>query len=556
MPAITLNRERFSKFVGRHFSVEEMAKWLPWIGVSLEEVGSDYVKVEFNPNRVDFSSPVGVARALKGLMEWETGLPKYVAKKGNIVLNVDSSVAEVRPYILAAVVRNIALDDDSVRELMELQEDLHWGIGRNRKKASIGVHNLDVVRSPFAYKAVAPNSVKFVPLDWTTELTPREILEKHEKGIAYRHLIDWASMYPLLVDRNGAVLSMPPIINGELTRVDSYTRNLFLDVTGTDYNAVTKSLNVLAAALADMGGTLEKVSVNYGDREVVSPDLSPTKMKLHVSYANKMLGLRLSAVDVINCLRKCRLDAREVGNDVLEVLIPIYRIDMLHEIDLVEEVAVGYGYYRIKPSRPQTVTTGEPHKANETANVVRQIMNGLGFIEVMNLLLTNETLHYVKMRRKPVKIIRLANPVSIEYSILRQELLPGLINNLADNKHEKFPQRIFEVSDVMQIDLKAETRCKRCLHVAAVSSHASANFTEMKSNLEALLSNMGLIEWVIKAVNHPSFLQGRAAAVYFRNKKFGIVGEVHPEVLNNFELENPTAAFEINLEAIFRFPTL
>ncbi|MEM2975155.1 MAG: phenylalanine--tRNA ligase subunit beta [Candidatus Bathyarchaeia archaeon] len=556
MPAIALHRERFSKFVGRQLTVEEMAKWLPWIGVSLEELGFDYVKVEFNPNRVDFSSHVGVARALKGLMEWETGLPNYVAKKGNVVLNVDSSVAKVRPYILAAVVRNITLDDDSVRELMEMQEDLHWGVGRNRKKASIGVHNLDVVRSPFTYKAVEPESVKFVPLDWAEELTPREILEKHEKGIAYRHLIDWSSTYPLLVDKNGAVLSMPPIINGELTRVSSDTRNLFLDVTGTDYDAVKKSLNVLAAALADMGGTLERVSVRYADREIVSPELSPTKMKLHVAYANKMLGLKLSVAEVIKCLKKCRLGAREISPGILEVSIPIYRIDMLHEVDLVEEVAVGYGYYRIKPTIPQTVTTGEPHKANETANIVRQIMAGLGFIEVMNLVLTNETIHYTKMRQKPAKVIRLANPVSLEYSILRQELLPGLMNNLADNKHEKFPQRIFEASDVLQIDLKAEARCKRCLHVAAVSSHANANFTEMKSFLEALLSNLGLKNWAIKAATHPSFLRGRIAALYFGNKRVGFVGEIHPEVLNNFELENPTAAFEINLEAIFKFPTL
>jgi phenylalanyl-tRNA synthetase beta chain len=201
MPVITLYAERFSRFVGRPLSVEDLAKWLPWIGFDIEEKGEDYVKVEYNPNRIDFCSYAGVARALKGFMEWETGLPKYEAKDLTATLIIDEAVADVRPYMLAAIVRNIKLDEDAVVELMEMQEDLHWGIGSDRKKASIGIHNLDVVNPPFKYTAVEPTSVKFVPLGKTEAMTPKEILEKHEKGVDYRHLVDWAPKYPLLVDR-------------------------------------------------------------------------------------------------------------------------------------------------------------------------------------------------------------------------------------------------------------------------------------------------------------------------------------------------------------------
>jgi phenylalanyl-tRNA synthetase beta chain len=548
VPTITLQRERFNKLLGRQLSLEKMAKWLPWLGVDLEETGPDYVKIEFNPNRVDLCSYAGVARAFKGLMGWQTGLPEYPLKGGKTVLRIDKSVSDVRPYMLAAIVRNIQIDENTVAELMEIQEDLHWGIGRDRKKASIGVHNLDAVHAPFTFKAVPPDSVCFVPLDRDEEMTLRDVLEKHEKGIDYKHLVNWAQRYPLLVDRDGQVLSMPPIINGELTRVSSSTRNLFLDVTGTDYNAVDKSLNILVTALADMGAKIEKVTVEYADHTESSPDLSPQRMQLRIGYANETLGLRLTESKMIRCLEKCRLDAKKVEKMTLEVLIPAYRIDVLHEIDLVEEVAIGYGYYRMKATLPAAVTVGEEHTAGKIAKTVRQILTGLGFTEVMNFTLTNEETHYAKMQKKQGKAARLANPVSIEYTILREELLPGLMQNLMDNRSESFPQRLFEVSDVVKVNMRLEGRCERRLHVAGVVSYAAANFTEIKSAVEALVANLGFKKWLVQAVAHPSFIEGRAASVSVDERQAGIFGEVHPQVLNEFELENPVAAFELDLE--------
>jgi len=552
MPTITLERDRFSAFVGRDLSVEEMAKWLPWLGTDTEEVGSDYVKIEYNPNRVDFCSYSGVARAFRGLMGWETGMPNFKVKQGKIVLKVDKSVAEVRPYVVSAVVRDLNIDYEAIRELMDMQEDLHWMVGRDRKKASIGVHNLDAVEPPFSYITCAPNEIKFVPLDKTEEMTPQEVLEKHEKGMAYKSEVDWASRYPLIVDRKGQVLSFPPIINGELTRVGEDTRNLFIEVTGTELNAISRSLNVLVTALADMGGTIENVRVEYPDQVLVTPDLAPQKMKLHVDYANERLGLNFSEAQTIEALQKSRLDAKKVEKGVLDVTIPAYRTDILHEIDLVEEVAIGYGYYNLTPTTPATVTTGKEHRVSEVATDVRQIMVGLGFVEALNFVLANEVDHYQKMRRKPEGLVTLANPVSTEYSIIRNDLLPSLMKNLADSKHHVFPQQMFEVSDVIKLDDNSETYTERRIHAAAVSSHPTANFTEIKSILESLLMNLGLKNWTVKETNHPSFLAGRAATVSLDDMELGVVGEIHPEVLNNFELENPTGAFEIDLQKIIK----
>jgi phenylalanyl-tRNA synthetase beta chain len=550
VPTLTLDRQRFSSYVGRSLSVEEMAKWLPWLGTDTEEVGQDYVKIEYNPNRVDFCSYSGVARAFQGLMGWKTGMPNFKVKQGNIVLTVDKSVADVRPYVVSAVVRGLNIDYEAIRELMEMQEALHWMIGRDRKKASIGVHNLDAVEPPFSYVTCAPDEIRFVPLDKTEEMTPQEVLEKHEKGMAYKSEVDFASRYPLIVDQNGHVLSFPPIINGELTRVVEDTKNLFIDVTGTELNAISRSLNVLVTALADMGGAVETVRVEYSDQVLITPDLTPQKMKLHVDYSNERLGLNFSEAQTIEALQKSRLDAKVAEKGVLDVTVPAYRTDILHEIDLVEEVAVGYGVFRLEPSKPASVTTGKPHKVSEVTSSVRQIMVGLGFTEALNFVLTNEVDHYQKMRRKPENLVTLANPVSTDYSIIRNDLLPSLMKNLAVSKHHVFPQRMFEVSDVITFDDDSETYTERRIHVAAVSSHPTANFTEIKSILESLLMNLGFTDWTVRETEHPSFLGGRAATISLDDMALGVVGEIHPEVLNNFELENPTGAFEIDLQKI------
>lgn len=552
MPVITLYTERFSKFVGRQLTIDQMAEWLPWIGFDIEERGADHLKIEFNPNRIDFSSYAGVARAFQGLKGWKTGIPQYTVHDSHITLRIDESVREVRPHMLGAIIRDIKLDPETVEELMEMQEDLHWGVGRDRKKASIGLHNLDTVNPPFTYLAAEPDEVKFIPLGKKKEMTLQEILDKHEKGAAYRHLVDWSPKYPLLIDDQGKVLSMPPIINGQLTKVNTKTRNLFLDVTGPDLNAVEQSLNVLVTALADMGGTIQSVEVKNPKRTIVSPDLTPQKMKLRPSYANRLLGLQLPEEKIVECLKKCRLEARKAEEGTIQVEIPAYRIDILHEIDLVEEVAMGYGYYRLEATKPKTVTTGSFHKATTLSNVVRQTMIGLGFTEVINFMLTNEEVQFTMMHRKPKETVKIANPTSSQYNIARTTLLPSLMNNLMDNRHRSFPQRIFEVSDVIEVHMKGECRSQRKLHAAAASSHPTASFTEIKSTGEALLTELHLSKWKMEPTTHSSFINGRVATIRFRDENIGFLGEIHPEVLNNFELENPVCSFEINLESIMR----
>ncbi len=552
MPVVKLSLEKMSSLLGRHITIEQLEEAIPWIGVEIEEKGEDWIKIEYNPNRPDFSSQVGIARALKGLQEIEIGLPKYDVTKGTVSLIVEQSVKNVRPYIVGAVCRDIQLSDSDIEELMAAQEDIHWAIGRDRRKASIGLHNLDTVTPPFKYKAVDPKSLKFTPLGGDRELSLDEILSTHPKGIAYKHLVEGFPKFPIIVDKNTQVLSFPPIINGTATQITETTRNLFIDVTGTSLNSINNALNLIVTQLADMGGKIESITVAESEKKNVTPILKPKELSLSSAYVNKILGLRLSQDEIALSLRKARFDVRKSNEDKLSVLVPPFRVDFLHQVDLAEEVAIGYGYFRIKPILPSSLTIGRTNISRRLESLSRRLMIGLGYQEVINFTLTNETEHYQYMRTTGTPLVKLLNPVSSEYTILRESLLPGLVRTLRTNKHEKLPQRVFEVGDVICSDSGSETGVGQELHCSAVTIHPTANFAEIKSVFLAFMGGFGknANQTSFSQIEHPSFIRGRAAESFIRGKRIAILGELHPEVITNFELEYPVAAFEFNAESL------
>jgi phenylalanyl-tRNA synthetase beta chain len=541
-----------SSLLGKSITIRQLAEAVPWIGVEIEEEGEDWIRIEYNPNRPDFSSQQGVARALKGLQEIEIGLPKYTVTKGNLSLIVEPSVKDVRPCIVGGVCRGIRLSNSDIEELMAAQEDIHWAIGRDRRKASIGLHNLDAVKPPFRYKGVNPKSVKFTPLGGDKPLDLDEIVSTHPKGIAYQHLVAGFQKFPIIVDRDDKVLSFPPVINGTTTQITESTRNLFIDVTGTSLASINSALNLIVTQLADMGGTIESITITENEKNRTTPLLKPGKFSVSSAYINKVLGLQLSQDEIVLCLKKARFSATKTGEDRLDVMVPPYRFDILHEVDLTEEVAIGYGYFKIKPQLPSTLTIGKTHRLRRLEFLSRRLMIGLGYQEVMNFTLTNETEHYERMKTTGTPVVKLVNPVSSEYTILRESLLPGLVRTLRTNKHEKLPQRLFEVGDVIREDPGSETGVGQELHCSAVTIHPTANFAEVKSAFMAFTSGFGknAPEISFVPIEHPSFIRGRAAGIIILDKKIGILGELHPEVITNFELEHPVSAFEVNIEPL------
>jgi phenylalanyl-tRNA synthetase beta chain len=556
MPTIELKIDRLERLVGKKLNIEELEYDLQWISLDLEDINKEErtIKVEYNPNRPDFSSPEGIARALKGYYELELGIPKFDLGESNIVMNVDPSVKKVRPYIVCGVVKNIDLDDDEVATLMTIQEHLHWAVGRDRKKVAIGVHDLDQVTPPYRYTAVKPDSVSFTPLHGDGyPMNLEEILLLHEKGMEYAHILEGKSVYPIIFDKNDQVLSFPPIINGELTTVTENTKNLFLDLTGTDFDAINLALNILATTLADMGAKLETVKVIYEDKEIITPNLESKKWGVSKKYLNEVVGLNLSEEEIIQCFKKVRLDANSSKRKgYLDVWVPAYRGDIMHPIDFTEELGIGYGYINLPTNIPEG-GFGTYHPILELSNQMRKILIGGGYLEVINFILSNseKQFDFMRQEKKEAELVEIANPVSKEYDTTRKRILPDLMDTLRLNRSEEKPIRLFEVGDVIIIDNEEETGAKRKVHLAGVTYHEDAGFTEVRSAVDFIMTSLGQQkDYEVRPSSNPSYIEGRYGDICLNDVKIGEIGEIHPEVLLNFKLEFPVSAFELDLQKL------
>jgi len=501
----------------------------------------DYVKVEYNPNRPDFSTDYGIVRALKGLLGLEKGSPKYTVQEGSLVVQVDQSVETVRPYIVSALIEGIVLDDETIRQIIAMQEDLHHTIGRRRAKVSIGIHNFDVLKPPIIYTTEAPE-FKFVPLGGVEPLSMSEILDKTPVGQKYGWIVAKHPRYPILVDSLGQVLSFPPIINGELTRLTPATRNLFIDITAADLRSAEDTLAILVTTLADAGGTIRSAEVCYSNLRLLTPNLSGIDLKIELKKVNKLLGLKLKGEEAVECLARSRIDA-EYDEGVLRAKIPRYRIDLMHPVDLVEEVAIGYGLDKLTPTLPSNRNVGKPHPEIKMLTCIREACIGLGLTEVMNLSLTSESVLYTNLGRLPQEVIKVEEPKSSEHEYLRDMLIPSLLLNLSTNIHEPYPQRFFEIAKTFY----RGKGVKEEYHLAIVTSHSEANYTEAKSLLDAITQQAFGLKCETKPASNPLFIQGRCAEVK-EGVLEGVVGEIRPEVLQAFNLRIPAAAFELNID--------
>jgi len=542
MPVISLNWSELEKLVGA--DREAIIKKLPMIGCSIERVCDEQIDVEFFPNRPDLYSIEGIARALRGFLDIERGYKNYTVKKGKWKIHVDPSVKGVRPRIVGCVVKNLKLTDEVVKSLIELQEDLHWTIGRNRRKMAIGLHDLDRFSFPLKYTAVSGN-FSFIPLDCNNKMSVSQILKEHPKGIEFGFILENKDKYPMIIDSEGDAISFPPIINAEKTRITERTRNLFIDVTGFDEN-VDRALNILATMLSDRGGVIESVEVIYPEKSFFTPDLSPKTMEVKKSEIYSLLGFKISDDELKVSLERMRFGVNKITEKTIKVKIPPYRADIMHEWDIIEDIAIGYGYDRIKPEYPRTITIGESHAWNDIKEIIREIMIGLGFLEVITFTLSNERVQYEFVNRKAMPwkdYVPVMHPLTEDHTIIRTDILPKLLELLSFNKHYPMPQKIFEIGDVV-VNLHNELRVCGCI------THFKANFAEIRSIVQALMRELNL-NWDVEESDDGAFIEGRQAKIIVNGKEIGIFGEINPEVLERFRLTNPVVAFEINLTKIF-----
>ena len=500
-------------------------------------------------NRPDLWSVEGIARELRGHYGTGDGLPKIKIESSGISMNVSKKVENVRPKTVGAVVKGLTFGDEFIKQIIQLQEKIHMTYGRNRQECAIGVYDFDRIVPPITYTTVAPDGIKFVPLDFEGEMTPAEILKKHPKGAEYAHIIEKFDEYPLMIDSQENVLSVPPIINSVYTgKVSTETKNVFIEITGNSLERLQVALNVLVAAFYDRGGEVLSVEVNYPDETITTPDMTPKDFSMDPEECRKLLGLDITDDEMITLLKKARYDAKTKSGKI-KVKYPAYRNDIMHQRDVIEDIAIAYDINKVEPGPPEIGTIGCMDKTEEFSDTVREVMTGLGFQEVLTFSLINKESLFTKMNLKEGKVCEIANPISTTWNSIRSWLMPSIMDFLCANLHVEYPQKIFEVGDVVNIAPSEETGTRTKKKLACAVSDPDAGYEDISSILDALLRSLD-VYYDLKSKDHESFIEGRSAEIVSKGESIGIVGEIHPQVLNRWAIEKPIAAFEIDIDGI------
>ena len=539
MPVIELSYSRLQKLIGK-VTKKQISDSLPFLGLDIESEDKDLVRIEYSPNRPDYSTDYGIALGMQGLLGIKTGIVKLNVKKShNYLISVNPSVTKIRPFVTGIIAKNGKVDDKTIKQLMTMQEDLHFGIGRKRKKSSIGIHDLDKISFPLVYTTTTRNH-KFIPLNSEKETTISEILVNTDVGKDYGSILGQSSQVPIILDENENTVSFPPIINAAVTTVTTKTKNLFVEVTGITKEDAEDMLAVVATILQSAGFILESIKITGAKNS--SPKLEQRKMTVSISLINQILGLSLNSSKIVSSLKKSRLDAISKGANII-CTIPAYRFDIFGPLDLVEEVALGYGIQNLEPILSPSQTIGKINYVSLKLKSLDQTMIGLGFLEALNSSLTSKRVLYDMTDRDSTKIISVLDSKSREHTILRDSILPGLLENLSKNIHESYPQKMFETGTVFA----TENPISEKINFSGISAHKDANFTEIKSIIQSAL-NIGFgIKVETKTATNSTFEDGHCASIILNNIPIGIIGKIDSKIIENYKIRVPVVGFEISL---------
>jgi len=542
MPTITFAADDLNKLVGKKLDDKKLVYFLECAKAELDAKLSKELTVQFNDtNQPYLWSVEGLARFFRGMMGKHKGVPHIKVAKPQDKVIYDRRLSKIRPYIACFKATGKKIDDELLKQLIQLQEKLTENFGKKRQKISMGVYPLKSITFPVYCKAVSPNE-KFTPLDFHQPITLKQTLAKHPKGQEYGHIIERERVYPVFMDAKREILSLIPIINSEHTgRLEPGDDSLFFDTTGTDEESVNLVANIFAYALAERGFTIHALTIEYPNKKVVTPSLKTKKMRFNEDDVKKILGITLKKNEIKQALNKMGYDYQ--GNTVT---IPSYRNDIMHNVDIVEDVGIVYGYDRLVPLPLTSYTVGGTFPQRQILNTHRALWTGLGYQEVMSAILSSKERMYDKMNVKDFGTIEIENYISLTYSCVRTWILPLLLDVLGRNKHVDYPQRLFEqgLVSLNQKDARDEQ------HLAAVTAHSEATYTEMRQAIEAVFRNTG-VTYSIEEFEMPCFIPGRAAQIIVDKKLIGFLGEIHPAVLEKYHIQVPVAGCDINLSALF-----
>ena len=557
MAVVTINKKQFEKEVGK--LDEAMQNKIAMFGTPVEGLTNDELQVEVFPNRPDILSYQGFKRAFLTFLGKKTGLIEYKINppEKDYFVTVDDSVKSVRPFTTCAIIKGLKLDDDKIKEIIDLQEKMHLTLGRKRKKIAIGIYPLDKIKLPITFKALEPDKIKFIPLESEREMSGLEILQRHPTGKEYAHLLAGKEKFPVFADAEDKILSMPPVINSKDTgKVTEETREVFVECSGFDFEILKKALNILVTSLADMGGKIYQMEIKYpkekswtesltfskkGQSREITPNLTSEEMKISIENTNKLLGLNLNEKQI-----KTLLEKMGYFYDKGKVKIPAWRVDVIHEVDLIEDVAIAYGYENFVPEIPDISTIGEEDRREIIKRKISEIFSGIGMLQTLNYHLTNADLQFKKMGMPEKDFVSLESSKT-EYNILRKNLSHYLMRIYSENSDSEYPQKIFEIGRIF------EKKQKIAEHDNLAAAISPGNFTEIKQAVEYLGRMLGIELSVLEPESYPLyFIEGRAGKITLDGKEIGFAGEIHPRILRNWKIKMPVALFEISMEEIYR----
>jgi len=556
MASVVFNKNQFEKDLGT--LNEEMKSKIAMFGTPIDKIEGGEISIEVFPNRPDLLSYRGFKRSFLAFLGKNRGLQNYKVNKPeeNYQVIVDSSVKDIRPYTACAIVRGLSLNDEKIKEIIDIQEKLHMTIGRKRKRAAIGIYPLEKISLPITFKALEPDKIRFIPLEMDRELSGLEILQKHSAGKEYAHILAGKIKFPIFTDSKNQILSMPPVINSQLTgKITKETKDVFIECSGFELGILKTCLNIIVTCMAEMGGRIYQMEIQDGYikryiKKEKTPDLTPRKMKISLENVNRLLGLSLQEKQIKQLLEKMGYDYSS-KNKATE--IPAWRADILHEVDLIEDIAIAYGYENFVPEIPEISTIGSEDPKEKMKRNLSLILSGLGFLEVSSYHLNKKNQTENSNMNKNTNSQGKDGTIEVgesktEYSVLRKDLSHSLFRIFSENVDSEYPQKIFEVGKVFLASQEKMT--EKDMLAGAVSP---GNFTEARQVIEYLFRMLALDSKVsFKEPKNlpPWFIEGRAAEIFVKGKRLGFLGEIHPKTLKNWRMKMPVALFEIELEDI------
>lgn len=559
MPKITVDKADLERLAGQTYSTESLSAALETAKAEIDSAEGDALRIQLkDTNRPDLWSAEGLARLLKSHREAMAGngssapYPFFDAQRAEREVIVDPGLQHIRPYIAAFACEGIRLDEPALKALIEAQEKLADGYGRGRSAVAIGIYDASDIAYPVRYDAVDPDATAFVPLEFERAMTLRQVLSDHPTGRAYSHLLAGKDRFPLIRDSRGEVLSMPPVINSQtLGRVEVGDAFLFCEATGPELDAILLSMAIMAANMADRGGTIHPVTTRYPydtprGRALTCPYDLTEPMRVDVREIHTVVGSHIEMAQIQTALNAMGYRDIALGNRTVTARPAPYRDDILHSVDIVEDVVIGVGYDAFEPEMPRDFTLGKAAPEEDLSDRFRQLMVGSGFQEVFLSILCSQREQTEDMNNPDAQLISISNPMSESYGALRASLLPGLLKTEAASRRARYPHRIFEVGEVGTPAPDENYGTRTDIHLCALEASDEANLSGIQSYLEVLAYYFNF-DYTIAPIDHPTFLPGRSGEIRNGERAYGLIGEIHPHVLETWGITYPVSAFEIDL---------